>query len=352
VGVVQQLRSLRAGSRVKTAQVWLHARLSVNVWHSGRMIAYGFSEYGGPETEYFLDMPIADPGQGQLLVAVHAAGVNPADWKVRAGNRKDTVQTVLPAVLGREVSGTIVQVGTHVDGFSVGDHVFGATAAGHGAYAQYTVLNASATAHKPANVTFAAAATLPVAAGTAYDALEQLALRKEDTLLVLGAGGGVGSAALQLARADGIDTIGVASAGKREWVTSLGAEFVESGDEYAERITTGPDGVLDIVGGAALRAVAPAMRAGTSGACCIARRIGCGAQPIVRRVHALGRTGGQRCPRSAHRPHVSTGASRRRTRSRRDWTRTGQGRHRGRLIVSVQYGTLGTQIPVTTIGRV
>ena len=263
MGVVQQLRSLRAGSRVKTAQLLLYARLSVNVWHSGRMIAYGFSEYGGPETEYFLDMPIADPGQGQLLVAVHAAGVNPADWKVRAGNRKDTVQTVLPAVLGREVSGTIVQVGTHVDGFSVGDHVFGATAAGHGAYAQYTVLNASATAHKPANVTFAAAATLPVAAGTAYDALEQLALRKEDTLLVLGAGGGVGSAALQLARADGIDTIGVASAGKREWVTSLGAEFVESGDEYAERITTGPDGVLDLVGGAALRAVAPAMRAGT-----------------------------------------------------------------------------------------
>lgn len=226
------------------------------------MIAYGFSEYGGPETEYFLDIPIADPGQGQLLVAVHAAGVNPADWKVRSGNRKDTVQTTLPAVLGREVSGTVVQVGTHVDGFVVGDEVFGATASGHGGYAQYTVLNASSTAHKPESVTFAEAATLPVAAGTAYDGLDQLALRKKDTLLVLGAGGGVGSAALQLARADGIETIGVASESKRAWIESLNATFVPSGDGFAERIET-VDGIFDLVGGDVLRAASARARSGS-----------------------------------------------------------------------------------------
>ena len=226
------------------------------------MIAYGFSEYGGPETEYFLDIPIADPGQGQLLVAVHAAGVNPADWKVRAGNRKDTVQTSLPAVLGREVAGTVVQVGPHADGFSVGDHVFGATASGHGAYAQYTVLNASNTAHKPEAITFATAATLPVAAGTAYDALNALALRKEDTLLVLGAGGGVGSAALQLARADGVDNIAVASESKRDWVRSLGARFVESGERFAAEITETVDGILDLVGGDTLRNAASLVLSG------------------------------------------------------------------------------------------
>lgn len=224
------------------------------------MIAYGFSEYGGPETEYFLDIPIPDPGQGQLLVAVHAAGVNPADWKVRAGNRKDTVQTPLPAVLGREVSGTVVQVGTHVDGFSVGDHVFGATASGHGGYAQYTVLNASNTAQKPEAVSFATAATLPVAAGTAFDALNQLALRENDTLLVLGAGGGAGSAALQLARADRIDTIGVASETKREWVESLGARFVASGDAFADQVSTTVDAIFDLVGGDTLRAAAPSVK--------------------------------------------------------------------------------------------
>ncbi|GHP20195.1 NADPH:quinone reductase [Rhodococcus sp. NKCM2511] len=220
------------------------------------MIAYGFDEYGGPDTETFLDLPVTEPGSGQLLVAVHAAGVNPADWKVRAGNRKDTVQITLPAVLGREVSGTVVGVGSGVDGFSVGDEVFGATASGHGGYAQYTLLNAAGTAHKPEAVSWSVAATLPVAAGTAFDALRGLALTAGDTVLVLGAGGGVGSSVLQLARADGIDVLGVASSGKREWIESLGAEFVESGPEYVGSISRPVHGIVDLVGGDTLRAAA------------------------------------------------------------------------------------------------
>ncbi|MBY3989704.1 NADP-dependent oxidoreductase [Rhodococcus fascians] len=220
------------------------------------MIAYGFDEYGGPDTETFLDLPVSEPGSGQLLVAVHAAGVNPADWKVRAGNRKDTVQITLPAVLGREVSGTVVGVGSGVDGFSVGDEVFGATASGHGGYAQYTLLNAAGTAHKPEAVSWSVAATLPVAAGTAFDALRGLALTAGNTVLVLGAGGGVGSSVLQLARADGIDVLGVASSGKREWIESLGAEFVESGPEYVGSISRPVHGIVDLVGGDTLRAAA------------------------------------------------------------------------------------------------
>ncbi|AMY21410.1 NADP-dependent oxidoreductase [Rhodococcoides fascians] len=220
------------------------------------MIAYGFDEYGGPDTETFLDLPVTEPGSGQLLVAVHAAGVNPADWKVRAGNRKDTVQITLPAVLGREVSGTVVGVGAGVDGFSAGDEVFGATASGHGGYAQYTLLNAAGTAHKPEAVSWSVAATLPVAAGTAFDALRGLALTAGNTVLVLGAGGGVGSSVLQLARADGIDVLGVASSGKREWIESLGAEFVESGPEYVGSISRPVHGIVDLVGGDTLRAAA------------------------------------------------------------------------------------------------
>ncbi|MDQ0284244.1 NADP-dependent oxidoreductase [Rhodococcoides fascians] len=220
------------------------------------MIAYGFDEYGGPDTETFLDLPVTEPGSGQLLVAVHAAGVNPADWKVRAGNRKDTVQITLPAVLGREVSGTVVGVGSGVDGFSVGDEVFGATASGHGGYAQYTLLNAAGTAHKPEAVSWSVAATLPVAAGTAFDALRGLALTAGNTVLVLGAGGGVGSSVLQLARADGLDVLGVASSGKREWIESLGAEFVESGPEYVGSISRPVHGIVDLVGGDTLRAAA------------------------------------------------------------------------------------------------
>ncbi|MCJ0894860.1 NADP-dependent oxidoreductase [Rhodococcus sp. ARC_M5] len=226
------------------------------------MIAYGFSEYGGPDTEHLLDLPVAEPGPGQILVAVHAAGVNPADWKVRAGNRKDTVQITLPAVLGREVSGTVVAAGSGVVDFPIGDHVFGATAAGFGGYAQYTVLNASSTAHKPEAVSWAAAATLPVAAGTAYDALRRLHPVVGDSILVLGAGGGVGSAVLQLARADGIDVLAVASAGKQEWIESLGAEFVESGPDFVDAISRPVTGIVDLVGGATLRAAATAVTAG------------------------------------------------------------------------------------------
>ncbi|MCJ0980483.1 NADP-dependent oxidoreductase [Rhodococcus sp. ARC_M12] len=226
------------------------------------MIAYGFSEYGGPDTEHLLDLPVAEPGPGQILVAVHAAGVNPADWKVREGNRKDTVQITLPAVLGREVSGTVVAAGSGVVDFPIGDHVFGATAAGFGGYAQYTVLNASSTAHKPEAVSWAAAATLPVAAGTAYDALRRLHPAAGDSILVLGAGGGVGSAVLQLARADGIDVLAVASAGKQEWIESLGAEFVESGPDFVDAISRPVTGIVDLVGGATLRAAATAVTAG------------------------------------------------------------------------------------------
>ncbi|WP_068158840.1 NADP-dependent oxidoreductase [Rhodococcus phenolicus] len=221
-------------------------------------LAYGFAEYGGPDTQQFLDPAVPEPGPGQLLVAVHAAGVNPADWKIRAGTRKDTVPVTLPAVLGREVSGVVTAVGDRVDGFAVGDAVFGATATGFGGYAEYTLLNAHGTAHKPERVSFAAAATVPVAVGTAFDIVDALAVSDADTVLVVGAGGGVGSAATQLARARGARVLGVASAGKRDLVEAAGASWIESGDDAATRVA-GTTAIVDLVGGATLRTFAAAV---------------------------------------------------------------------------------------------
>lgn len=226
------------------------------------MIAYGFSRYGGPDTQTLLELPEPVPGPGQILVAVHAAGVNPADWKVRIGSRKNTVPITLPAVLGREVSGTVVSAGAETDGFSVGDHVFGATASGYGGYGQYTVVDAGNAALKPDNVSWTAASTLPVAAGTAFDALRRLGVGTGDCILVLGAGGGVGSAVLQLARARRIDTVAVASAGKQEWVESLGARFVESNSCLVGAAGRLVDGVIDLVGGDTLRSAAIAVPSG------------------------------------------------------------------------------------------
>lgn len=218
--------------------------------------AYVFTRYGGPETEALVDVDRPAPGPGQLLVAVRVAGVNPVDWKLRTGYRRpgETGERDFPAVLGNEVSGVVEEIGDGVSGFAVGDEVFGNTAAG--GYAEYALLPAAVTAHKPAGLSFAAAATLPVAAATAYDGVRQLALPTGATLLITGAGGGVGAAAAQIARAFGLRVVGVASEGKREFVQSLGAVHVPAGPDLVPRVRAaapaGVDGVFDLVGGEVL----------------------------------------------------------------------------------------------------
>jgi len=215
--------------------------------------AYVFTRYGGPETEALVEVDRPAPGPGEVLVAVRVAGVNPVDWKLRTGYRRpgETDTRTFPAVFGNEVSGAVEEIGADVDGIAVGDEVFGNTVAG--GYAEYALLPASVTAHKPAELSFRDAATLPVAAATAYDGVHQLGLPAGATVLVTGAGGGVGSAALQIARALGLRAVGVASEGKKDFVESLGAVHVPSGPDLALRVRAvapdGVDGVYDLVGG-------------------------------------------------------------------------------------------------------
>jgi NADPH2:quinone reductase len=214
--------------------------------------AYGFTAYGGPETEAYLDLPIPEPGPGELLVRVEAAGMNPADWKVRAGLRRAEIPLEPPVALGREVAGVVERLGLDVSGFATGDAVFGGTVGSVGGWAELARVPASFTAHRPPEVAVTDAATLPVAAGTAYDALAQLALEPGATLLVVGAGGGVGLAAVQLARARGLAVVGIASPGKHELLAELGATPLAPGADVPVPV----DAVLDLVGGDALRAVA------------------------------------------------------------------------------------------------
>jgi NADPH:quinone reductase-like Zn-dependent oxidoreductase len=221
------------------------------------MKAYGFTAFGGPENQAILDVPVPVPGADELLVRVRAAGVNPGDWKLREGGYGDVT---LPAVLGREVAGTVLAVGPGVEGFAVGDEVFGGTPGMVGGWAEQALVIASFAAHRPEGVSPADAAALPVAAGTAYDALNGLDLAPGSTLLVNGAGGGVGVVTLQLARARGLVAVGTASESKHDLVASYGAAPVVYGHGVAGRIRTaapqGVDAVFDTVGGEALRAVA------------------------------------------------------------------------------------------------
>ncbi|MGY5007082.1 NADP-dependent oxidoreductase [Streptomyces sp. 900105755] len=217
--------------------------------------AYVYTRHGGPETEAFAELDRPVPGPGELLIAVRAAGVNPVDWKLRGGFRRPGEgEARFPVVLGSEAAGVVEETGEGVTGFSAGDEVFGNTSGG--AFAEYALLTASVTAHKPAALSFADAATLPVAAATAYDGVRQLDLPEGATLLVTGAGGGVGAAVLQIAHAWGLRVIGVASEAKKDLVESLGAVHVASGPDLADRVRAvapdGVDGVYDLVGGEVL----------------------------------------------------------------------------------------------------
>ncbi|GGN09955.1 NADP-dependent oxidoreductase [Streptomyces fuscichromogenes] len=217
--------------------------------------AYVYTRHGGPETEAFADLDRPVPGPGEVLVAVRAAGVNPVDWKLRGGFRRPGEGDArFPVVLGSEAAGVVEETGAGVTGFAAGDEVFGNTPTG--AFAEYALLTASVTAHKPAALSFTDAATLPVAAATAYDGVRQLDLPEGATLLVTGAGGGVGVAALQIARAWGLRVVGVAGEAKKDLVEALGAVHVPSGPGLADRVRAvapeGVDGVYDLVGGEVL----------------------------------------------------------------------------------------------------
>jgi NADPH2:quinone reductase len=224
--------------------------------------AYGYTSYGGPETETWFDRPEPAPGPSELVIRVKAIGVNPIDYKIRSGAMADPQATpAFPLVLGVEASGVVVAVGSDVIGFSEGDAVMGRSAPEHGSYAEHAVLLAEATAHKPPQLSFLQAAALPVAGGTAWEVLERLDIAEGQTLLINGIGGGVGVMGAQLARDRGAAVFGVGSAAKRPLVESLGATLVpyDSGDvveQMRELLPGGVDAILDLVGGGPLRQVA------------------------------------------------------------------------------------------------
>lgn len=218
-----------------------------------------FTAFGGPETQQLIDREVPSPESKQVAIEVKAAGVNPADWKIRAGQMGDHWQ--LPAPMGREASGIVTAVGSEVTDFSVGDEVLGTAAKGHGTFAQHTVLSASQTVTKPEELSFAHAAALPVAGATAYDVTHQIELEPGQTMVILGAGGGVGLMAAQIGKVHEFKVIGIASASKQQLVEATGATFVESGDGAADRVRSitpeGADLVIDLVGGQPLREIAP-----------------------------------------------------------------------------------------------
>ncbi|WIY02744.1 NADP-dependent oxidoreductase [Amycolatopsis mongoliensis] len=206
------------------------------------MRAITFSAYGGPDVLQLSEVPVPEPGPGQVRLAIRAAGINPIDWKIRSGFMQQNFQVAFPHIPGLEVAGVVDAVGEGAD-FAVGDEVFGWSETG--AYAEYAL--AKTLAPKPAGISWADAAALPVAGETALRVLGLLDVREGETLLVHGASGTVGRFAAQVAVAKGLTVIGTAGSRNLDDLKSLGVVPVLYGDGWLDRVREAASGPVDAV---------------------------------------------------------------------------------------------------------
>lgn len=214
------------------------------------MKASYFMQHGGPEVLQYGD--VADPaaGAGEVLVDIHAASVNAADWQVREGSYMKVSR--FPYVLGRDFSGVVSALGNGVTDWRAGDAVFGVCPMGQdGAYAERIAINAAIVARKPDELSHAECAALALAGLTALVSIEDtLQLRAGETILIQGGAGGVAGIAIQLAKHIGAKVITTASAANLAYVRELGAdEVIDYRAEDFTRRVSGVDAVFDTVGG-------------------------------------------------------------------------------------------------------
>ncbi|MFF5244316.1 NADP-dependent oxidoreductase [Streptosporangium sp. NPDC000095] len=219
------------------------------------MKAAAFFEFGGPEVLRAAELPTPEAGEGQVRVRVKAAGVQPFDLAIREGWVPQGMSGELPRVPGNEFAGVVDQVGEGVDGISVGAEVLGFNLLN--CYAEYVVVPAENVTPKPANMPWEVAGGFTAGTQTAHIALRQLGVGEGDTVLVHAAAGGVGTAAVQLARLWGAATvIGTAREENHDYLRALGATPVTYGEGLLERVRAlapgGVDLVVDGAGGEAL----------------------------------------------------------------------------------------------------
>jgi NADPH:quinone reductase-like Zn-dependent oxidoreductase len=220
------------------------------------MRAVTFHETGGPEVLTIEEIDKPSPGDGEVLIRVRAASVNPVDWKVRSGGYGDVS---FPAIPGRDAAGTVEE--SNDDRFSPGDDVFGNIP---NTYAEYVVAPADAIAKKPDGLSFEQAAAIPVAGLTAWQGLfDKGGLESGQTALIAGAPGGVGHFAVQLAKHAGARTIATGSSRNRDFVVGLGAdEFVDYTSQDVSEAASDVDVALDTIGGDVTATLVPTLREG------------------------------------------------------------------------------------------
>ncbi|MFJ6821374.1 NADP-dependent oxidoreductase [Streptomyces niveus] len=241
----------------------------MNTRQSSSMKAIGLHTYGGPEVLQAVELPEPHAGPGEVRVRVRAAGVNPADTMLRDGSLAEWYREFEPPFIpGMDVAGTLDEVADDVKsshGLSEGEPVVGIldNHGRHGGYSEYVVLPAESVTRQPVGTTFPEAASFLMNALTARSVLDALALAPGSTLVVTGAGGAVGGYVVQLAAAEDLRVVAVASEHDEEWLRSHGADtFVARGEGIAQRVLDVVPGGVDAVADSALLhdRIAPAIR--------------------------------------------------------------------------------------------
>lgn len=218
------------------------------------MKAAQINKYGGSEVVE-INTRALEPSMSQdsILVEIHAAGINPVDWKIREGYLKDMIKLNFPATLGRDFSGLIIKINSaaHIGEFKVGDEIFGQVTRDTGAFAEFALADFERITLKPKNVSHPEAAALPIAGVSALQVLKNImGLKKGQKILIHGGSGGIGTFAIQIAKHIGAYVSATASTENKQYIKELGADnIIDYKMQDFENLIHNYDAVLDTVGG-------------------------------------------------------------------------------------------------------
>ncbi|HKJ48228.1 MAG TPA: NADP-dependent oxidoreductase, partial [Christiangramia sp.] len=215
------------------------------------MKALQITKYGElKESLEFADVEKPSISDSEILIEVKAAALNPIDYKIVQGHLKEVLQLDLPSKIGYDVSGEIVEVGSKVKDFKVGDAVYSRVPQEYmGTVAEFVAVESNVVAHKPENVTFEKASSIPLTGLTAIQALEKVGLKKDDRILIHAGSGGVGSFAVQYAKAKGAIVYTTTSSTNLDWVKALGADrVIDYKNEDYKEVAQNLDIVFDTLG--------------------------------------------------------------------------------------------------------
>jgi len=226
------------------------------------MKAIAITEFGGVDKLKLMELPVPEPGPGEIQIHIKATSVNPVDWKIREGMLQGRLPHEFPLIPGWDAAGIVSGRGAHADLFGIGDEVYAycrKPVIGGGTYAEFVTVPQTSAALKPRNMSYEEASTVPLAGLTAYQCLFDAAkLERNETILIHGAAGGVGSFAVQMARTRGARVLGTASLRNHEYLRVLGCDVpidYTAGDFRQMTRQICPDGVdvvFDCAGGGVL----------------------------------------------------------------------------------------------------